>query len=418
MKLLCKCVVMLVLGLTISVGVVANGVLTTWITVDKTGYALGDKIHITFYVSKDAEIQLYDYSPREVESKTLWTGSVRAGTYSMTGVVVEPVGLEELVLLAVASDGTSNSTSAHVMFEVRHDELDLDWLLELPYDDWKICDGDLPDVFCTLVNLCAAQLGLSDEREDLATILWQDLFYYHPLPEGEEHKRTLHTCAEKIPTELLMSLETEAFFPYALWHLRREVEEHFSLRIARDLLGRMIALDILNEFECPSSNNYYALDTIRSLIDEVEVTPDQWLAALAKINESLQSDYEQESPECPRYEIADVSRVPTGVEDREVFVFDVGNIHSARHIYLTLSKEFAPPGYEWGVEQISLSRAIMVQGAVGEEEKVFEFGFGVGNTPFADYWLTHADNQGYTVFKKPVAYFRYGIPYNMITPEE
>ncbi|MDP8234287.1 MAG: hypothetical protein P9M06_05750, partial [Candidatus Saelkia tenebricola] len=74
-------------------------------------------------------------------------------------------------------------------------------------------------------------------------------------------------------------------------------------------------------------------------------------------------------------EDVNVARIATGKDDREVFLFDVGNVHTARHIYLTLSKEFSPAGYEWGVEQISFSRAIMVEGAVGEEARVFEFGF-------------------------------------------
>ena len=117
-------------------------------------------------------------------------------------------------------------------------------------------------------------------------------------------------------------------------------------------------------------------------------------------------------------EDVNIARIATGRDDRELFLFDVGNIDTARYIYLTLSKEFAPPGYEWGVEQISLSRAIMVQGAVGEEARVFEFGFRVGEVPFALYMLTQSDNEGHTVLDKPVAFFKYGTPYNMITPEE
>jgi len=81
-------------------------------------------------------------------------------------------------------------------------------------------------------------------------------------------------------------------------------------------------------------------------------------------------------------ELANARREATSDSNREVFKFRVGNINTARTIYITLSREFAPPGYEWGVEQISLSRPIMVNGAVGEEVRLFEFGWGVDRIPY------------------------------------
>ena len=113
-------------------------------------------------------------------------------------------------------------------------------------------------------------------------------------------------------------------------------------------------------------------------------------------------------------ESANARREATSDSNREVFKFRVGNINTARTIYITLSREFAPPGYEWGVEQISLSRPIMVNGAVGEEVRLFEFGWGVDRTPYALYMLTQSDNEGYTILDRGIAYFEYGNPENLI----
>ena len=45
-------------------------------------------------------------------------------------------------------------------------------------------------------------------------------------------------------------------------------------------------------------------------------------------------------------ELANARREATSDSNREVFKFRVGNINTARTIYITLSREFAPPGYE------------------------------------------------------------------------
>ena len=102
--------------------------------------------------------------------------------------------------------------------------------------------------------------------------------------------------------------------------------------------------------------------------------------------------------------------------DRKIFLFDVGNIHTARLVYVTLTKDkrFVPEGFDWGVEVITVSRPIMINGAIGEEIKEFEFIIGEGGVPCADYTLTRFDNAGYTVFNKTMAYFRYNIPYSLV----
>lgn len=117
-------------------------------------------------------------------------------------------------------------------------------------------------------------------------------------------------------------------------------------------------------------------------------------------------------------ESANARRESTADPDREVFKFRVGNVETARTIYLTLNKKFAPPGYEWGIEQITLSRPIVVKGAIGEEVRELEFVYGPDNLLYLDYTLSQFDNGGYTILNKTLAFFEYNNPYNLIEADK
>ena len=51
---------------------------------------------------------------------------------------------------------------------------------------------------------------------------------------------------------------------------------------------------------------------------------------------------------------------------------------------------------------------------IGEEVRLFEFGWGVDRIPYALYMLTQSDNEGYTILDRGIAYFEYGNPENLI----
>ena len=113
------------------------------------------------------------------------------------------------------------------------------------------------------------------------------------------------------------------------------------------------------------------------------------------------------------YETAVVRIRPQEKEDEAVFEFLIGGV-SLRSMYLFLSQAFAVPeaNYPWGIKKIILSLPRVIEGKMGEEDRVFEFHRENGEQ-FADYQAYVFNNQGDLVEKGRVALFRYGQPWNL-----
>jgi len=114
-------------------------------------------------------------------------------------------------------------------------------------------------------------------------------------------------------------------------------------------------------------------------------------------------------------EIVEVQRDDVHREEEEEFIFRIGNISTERRLYLTLSEDFGDEemGYKLGIKKIVLNRPMRINGAMGDEMRVFEFGYDLKHRYFADFWVRRYDNNGNLVSNEPILLLQEGSHENL-----